>query len=204
MGNWLLFAEIYLGIGLVVCLIVVIAHQLGKRGESVFVRDALRAFDPRRKSFFYRALVDFIIPSLAFFLIWLIWPVAIRLKIKEIFTKKSASSSLRKRPEVKVFTLNKDELLREVSIEEVERTNFIQDPLEAVLNVPFGHCNARWVALRDSLQPNETLWEFESNRSELLGAELMYGYAVKVDERVDRFMTSGWKLSLDALGIKYE
>ena len=196
MSNWALFAEIYLGIGLVVCSTVVIVHWLGKRNQSSFVRDAMNAFDPRRNNFTYRVLVDFIIPTLVFFLIWLVWPFAIGLKLKETFTKKPAIEEARKRPEIKEFTLTNDELLREVSIEEVERTNFIQDPLEAVPNVPFGHCNARWVELRNSLLPNETLWEFETKRSELLGAELMWGYAVKVDERVDRFMTTGWKIKL--------
>ena len=93
------------------------------------------------------------------------------------------------------FALNDFELTRQVSIEEVERTNLIQDPMEAVPNIPFGHCNARWVVFKDSLQDNETLWEFESTRSELKGVQAMWGYAVKRDGRVDRFMTTGWKLN---------
>jgi len=192
----MLLAAIYLGIGLIVCSTILIAHLLGKRKESSFLRDAMDAFDPRRNNFFYRVFVDYLIPGFAFFLIWLVWPFAIWLKLRETFTKKSEISEARKRSEIKEFTLTNDELLREVSIEEVERTNFIHDPLEAVPNLPFGHCNARWVALRDSLEPNETLWEFESNRSVLAGVELMWGYAVKVDERVDRFMTTGWKIKL--------
>ena len=94
------------------------------------------------------------------------------------------------------FALNDFELTRQVSIEEVERTNLIQDPMEAVPNIPFGHCNARWVVFKDSLQDNETLWEFESTRSELKGVQAMWGYAVKRDGRVDRFMTTGWKLKI--------
>ena len=93
------------------------------------------------------------------------------------------------------FALNDFELTRQVSIEEVERTNLIQDPMEAVPNIPFGHCNARWVVFKDSLQGNETLWEFESTRSELKGVQAMWGYAVKRDGRVDRFMTTGWRLN---------
>ena len=93
------------------------------------------------------------------------------------------------------FALSDFELARQVTIEEVERTNLIQDPMEAVPNIPFGHCNARWVVFKDSLQENETLWEFESTRSELKGVQAMWGYAVKRDGRVDRFMTTGWKLN---------
>ena len=99
-------------------------------------------------------------------------------------------------PEELAFALSDFELLRQVSIKEVERTNLIQDPMEAVPNIPFGHCNARWVVFKDSLQDNETLWEFESTRSELKGVQAMWGYAVKRDGRVDRFMTTGWKLKI--------
>ena len=99
------------------------------------------------------------------------------------------------------FALNDFELTRQVSIEEVERTNLIQDPMEAVPNIPFGHCNARWVVFKHSLQGNETLWEFESTRSELKGVQAMWGYAVKRDGRVDRFMTTGWRLRLGAAGV---
>jgi len=49
---------------------------------------------------------------------------------------------------------------------------------------------------RDSLQANETLWEFESTRSELAGVQAMWGYAVRGEGKVDRFMTSGWKLKI--------
>ena len=161
-----------------------------------------------------------IVPTLAFFLVWLVWPVVFVLKFKDIFKKKSQAveaesdsdlilnrnrnrnsnpnSNSNSNPEdleELAFALNDFELTRQVSIEEVERTNLIQDPMEAVPNIPFGHCNARWVVFKDSLQDNETLWEFESTRSELKGVQAMWGYAVKRDGRVDRFMTTGWKLN---------
>ena len=218
MNNLELYAAIYFGLGLVVSLIVVAAHLASKRKESKFSRDIMKALNPRREAFLYRVLEDVIVPTLAFFLVWLVWPVVFVLKFKDIFKKKSqevvAESELDLIPnrnrnrnrnsnsnsnpedlEELVFALNDFELTRQVSIEEVERTNLIQDPMEAVPNIPFGHCNARWVVFKDSLQDNETLWEFESTRSELKGVQAMWGYAVKRDGRVDRFMTTGWRLN---------
>ena len=122
------------------------------------------------------------------------WPVVFILKIKDGFQKKSPAVKAEQEAEPPVFALNASELLRQVTVDEVERTNLIRDPLEAVPNIPFGHCNARWVLFRNSLQANETLWEFESTRSELAGVQAMWGYAVKREGKVDRFMTSGWKL----------
>ena len=218
MSNFERYAAIYFGLGLVVSLIVVAAHLANKRKESKFSRDIMKALNPKREAFLYRVLEDVIVPTLAFFLVWLVWPVVFVLKFKDIFKKKSQevvaesdsdlilnrnrnsnpNSNSNSNPEDLeeiAFALNDFELTRQVSIEEVERTNLIQDPMEAVPNIPFGHCNARWVVFKDSLQDNETLWEFESTRSELKGVQAMWGYAVKRDGRVDRFMTTGWKLN---------
>ena len=226
MSNFELYAAIYFGLGLVVSLIVVAAHLANKRKESKFSRDIMRALNPKREAFLYRVLEDVIVPTLAFFLVWLVWPVVFVLKFKDIFKKKSqevvaesdsdlipnrnrnrnrnrnSNSNSNSNPspnpedlEELAFALNEFELTRQVTIEEVERTNLIQDPMEAVPNIPFGHCNERWVVFKDSLQDNETLWEFESTRSELKGVQAMWGYAVKRDGRVDRFMTTGWKLN---------
>ena len=228
MSNLELYAAIYFGLGLVVSLIVVAAHLANKRKESKFSRDIMKALNPKREAFLYRVLEDVIVPTLAFFLVWLVWPVVFILKFNDIFKKRSqvveadsdsdlilnrnrnrnsssnsnSNSNSNSIPnpnpedlEELAFALNDFELTRQVSIEEVERTNLIQDPMEAVPNIPFGHCNARWVVFKDSLQDNETLWEFESTRSELKGVQAMWGYAVKRDGRVDRFMTSGWRLN---------
>ena len=230
MSNLELYAAIYFGLGLVVSLIVVAAHLANKRKESKFSRDIMKALNPKREAFLYRVLEDVIVPTLAFFLVWLVWPVVFILKFNDIFKKRSqvvetdsdsdlilnrnrnrnsssnsnSNSNSNSIPnpnpedlEELAFALNDFELTRQVSIEEVERTNLIQDPMEAVPNIPFGHCNARWVVFKDSLQGNETLWEFESTRSELKGVQAMWGYAVKRDGRVDRFMTTGWKLKIE-------
>ena len=219
MSSFQLYVAIYFGLGLVVSLIVVAAHLANKRKESKFARDIMKALNPKREAFLYRVLEDVIVPTLAFFLVWLVWPVVFILKFNDIFKKRSqavvAESELdltpnrnsnsnsnsnsnpdSDDPEELAFALNDFELTRQVTIEEVERTNLIQDPMEAVPNIPFGHCNARWAVFKDSLQDNETLWEFESTRSELKGVQAMWGYAVKRDGRVDRFMTSGWRLKI--------
>jgi len=194
MNDWQLYAVIYLGVGFMVCLFVVAAHLIGRRKKSKFVRDMMNAVNPRREAFLYRVLEDLVVPALAFFLVWLVWPVVFVLKIRDSLKKKALAAQAEQVAEPPAFALNDSELLRQVTVDEVERTNLIHDPLEAVPNIPFGHCNARWVLFRDSLQANETLWEFESTRSELAGVQAMWGYAVRGEGKVDRFMTSGWKL----------
>ena len=197
MSDWQLYAAIYLGVGFAVSMVAVVAHLLGTQKKSKFVRDMMKAVNPKREAFFYRVLEDLVVPALVFFLMWLVWPVVFVLKIKDSLQKRALAAQAvqaAQEAEPPAFALKDSELLRQVTVDEVERTNLIHDPLEAVPNIPFGHCNARWFFFRDSLQANETLWEFESTRSELAGVQAMWGYAVKREGKVDRFMTSGWKL----------
>lgn len=194
MNNWMLGVGIYFAIGLVVCLTVMISHWLSKRRESDFARDLLKTLNPRRTDFLSRVLDDFIFPVLAFCAIWLVWPLAIGLRIKEIIDKKKATTQIKAAKEEKVFVVQEAELNKQVTIAEVEQQNVIVDPMEAVPQVPFGYLNAKWVAFRDSLAPDETLWEYESSRTEVPDAQSVWGYAVKTDGKVDRFMTVGWKV----------
>lgn len=194
MNNWMLGVGIYFAIGLVVCLTVTISHWLSKRRESDFARDLLKTLNPRRTDFLYRVLDDFIFPVLAFCAIWLVWPLAIGLRIKEIIDKKKATTQIKADKEEKVFVVQEAELIKQVTIAEVEQQNIIVDPMEAVPQVPFGYLNARWISFRDSLAPHETLWEYASSRTEVPEMQSVWGYAVKTDGRVDRFMTVGWKV----------
>ena len=197
MLNWILYLKIYLAVGFVVCSAFIGTHLLVNRHKSTLLADMRRALLPTPTHFLSYFFYDFFIPIFTFVLVWVVWPISIGLKIKHMVFKKPAPLKRRRLVEVKEFILDEAELIREVTIEEVERTNFIHDPMEAVPNIPFGHLNARWLSLRDSIQPNETLWEFESKRSELKGVQSMWGYAVKADGRVDRFMTTGWKIHIE-------
>jgi hypothetical protein len=195
--NWVLYLEIYLTVGFVVCSAFIGTHLFVNRHKSTVFDYMRRSTNREWTHFLCDFFEDFFIPAVALALVWVVWPIPIGLKIKSMVFKKPPPLKPRRLVEVKEFILNEAELIREVTIEEVERTNFIHDPMEAVPNVPFGHSNALWLALRDSIQPNETLWEFESERSELKGVHSMWGYAIKGDGRVDRFMTTGWKIKIE-------
>ena len=92
MSNLELYAAIYFGLGLVVSLIVVAAHLANKRKESKFSRDIMKALNPKREAFLYRVLEDVIVPTRAFFLVWLVWPVVFVLKFKDILKKKAQAA----------------------------------------------------------------------------------------------------------------
>ena len=53
-------------------MVAVVAHLFGTRKKSKFVRDMMKAVNPRREAFFHRVLEDLVVPALAFFLMWLV------------------------------------------------------------------------------------------------------------------------------------
>ena len=56
MSDWQLYAAIYLGVGFAVRMVAVVAHLLGARKKSKFVRDMMNAVNPRREAFFIGCL----------------------------------------------------------------------------------------------------------------------------------------------------
>ena len=55
MNEWLLYLQIYFGVGLVVCLAVVTSHVWMKRRQASALTDALKSLNPSRQRFWYRA-----------------------------------------------------------------------------------------------------------------------------------------------------
>jgi hypothetical protein len=193
MKDWLLVLQIYFGVGFVVCLAVVISHLWMKRGQAGSLTDALKSLNPSRQRFWYRMLEDVVVPGLAFILVWLVWPVAIGFKFFEMYQKKDAEANSERLAKAKEFVLKEETLVREMTVAEIEQANRVMDPLGAAPNLPFGHLNAVWVEFRDGLGVGETLHLFESVGPNAFRKQMIWGYAVCKEGRVDRFMTAGWR-----------
>lgn len=54
-------------------------------------------------------------------------------------------------------------LKRKLSVEEAEAENLVADAYLGPVPIPFGWCNAEWVALLARMQPGDELWEFRSS-----------------------------------------
>ncbi|CAN1504690.1 hypothetical protein MCEGE14_00612 [Burkholderiaceae bacterium] len=194
MKDWLLVLQIYFGVGLVVCLAVVTSHLWMKHRQAGSLTDALKSLNPSRQRFWYRVLEDVVVPGLAFILVWLVWPVALVLKFFEMFKKKDAEANSERLAKAKEFVLTEEALIREMTVAEIEKANMVMDPLGAAPNLPFGYLNAVWIEFREGLGVGETLHLFESVGPNAFIKQLIWGYAVCKEGRVERFMTAGWRL----------
>ena len=83
------------------------------------------------------------------------------------------------------------ELVSRHTITEIESLNLIEDPLEAVPNVPFGHLNFAWEQFKQHLRDRDELWHYRTNcLFDSPYARSMMGYViVRNSEMGERFVT---------------
>lgn len=194
MSNWIVWFSWYYAAGIVVCGSIMAIHKLWPNPISKSNREWLDAINKTfgRK---FHVLDDLILPVFAFIFISLIWPFMLGLKIKDTFFKNTKLIPIRSKEDKKPFSLIEDELKAKCTVEQIEESNLIDDPMDAVPQVPFGHLYPKWVELKESLQPGEVLWRFETKRTEVKDCESMWGYAVKRDSQIDRFWVVGWRVN---------
>jgi len=163
----------YLGIGLVILVIVLVAKWIGDRRETI--DDAyLRDLRERRQPSWKEWLIDDVIGStIAGVLVIVAWPLVVVLWVKEKWFSGRASAS--ERP---VFEVRQEHLLERRSIEEIERLERVDDPLDAVPDLPFGHLHFAWLQFREKLEPGDEVWSFTAPWSEWGWCYTRSGYAI--------------------------
>jgi hypothetical protein len=80
-----------------------------------------------------------------------------------------------------IFAIKEQDLIEAMSILEVEEKEIIHDPLNAVLQVPFGHLNDKWEEFTAN-NTLSTLWSFKSEYKDYSGIAIKEGYAKLEDD----------------------
>lgn len=168
----------YLGLGAVVAVFVLVNDYLKKEPVSDSMCDVFETGYPERKKLSYRLLNNIVVPALIAVAIIAIWPITLYLHIQELFVKKDIITPpvFTEPPD---FTVEREHLQERLTVDEVEKREFVIDPLNAVPDVPFGHLNAAWYKFLESRCENTELWSFSALWSTTWGdTELRSGYAI--------------------------
>jgi hypothetical protein len=180
----------YLGIGVAVLAVVYGAHQLSKEKESESLRDLLEAVNPERKKLSYRILNNVVAPVLAAILVVAVWPVAVYMKVKEMFKKKDGTGI----EEEREFAVERQHLLERLTLQEVEKREMVTDPLKAVPVLPFGHLNGAWKQFLDGQPEGGELWSFSARWQTTWGRkELRSGYVIVQNGAPGAHFLTVWK-----------
>lgn len=89
-NSLIIFGAVYLGVGLVIGSAAFVENLLANRRNSFFALEVMAALNPKRDRLAYRILEDILVPTLAFILICLTWPLAIIIKLSCFKRDKSA------------------------------------------------------------------------------------------------------------------
>jgi len=117
-------------------------------------------------------LDNVVLPLLAMILILAGWPVVLLVVIKrKLFPYKPI-------PE-KIFSVAKPDLMRQMTVDEIEQHEHVSDPLGAAPNLPFGYLNAAWLQFKGNLMPQDLVWSFTAQWETSWGrGEIREGYVI--------------------------
>ena len=172
----MIYAYWYLALGIATLLFILRDKVLYPSKMRSFFRDQLTK---AKKNFSKQDFVDdVLIPLLTGTFVLVFWPIAVIMCVYWLITGQITLSSQINADEEKPFSVSKQHLIRKLSLEEIEGSEIITDPLGGVPNVPFGHLNKQWCQFKENHSADTELWSFDQKWKPRWGAEdIRSGYA---------------------------
>ena len=162
--------QVYLAVGIVTLVIsgcLALRECWRRRGDLEALISLLEDPDPRTQTFWYRVRARVLTPVLVALFLVVLWPVVPWMKFQD---RRHARGAAREEAE-RVFKVHQSHLRQRCSVEEVESREIVQDPLNAVPPVAFGHLNPMWARLKAQMQAGDELWTFKSRWQDDLGRQ---------------------------------
>jgi heme/copper-type cytochrome/quinol oxidase subunit 2 len=175
----------YLVVGVVYGLSVWILHKLRPRKNEL--NDTITAaMDKAREGQPFSFLEDILVPFLAILIIVTAWPVLIVMHIRD---KRRFERRLDDDGEEQ-FTVTAEDVLEQLTIQEIEQREMVMDPLHSVPDLPFGHLNPVWVKFKQSLNEQDAIYSFTKIWQPPLSLypEEVSGYVCVRDEQPEHFI----------------
>lgn len=175
----------YLVVGVVYGLSVWIMHKLRPRKNEL--HDTITAaLDKTREGQPFSFLEDILAPFLAILFVVTAWPILIIINIRD---KRRFERRLDDNGEEQ-FTVTAEDLLEQLTIQEIEQREMVTDPLQSVPELPFGHLNPVWVNFKDALSEGDAVYEFTKiwHPPLFFYRQEVSGYVCVRDEQPEHYM----------------
>lgn len=180
----------YLGISAGSMLLWIIYYKFIEEKSRQSSQGLVSTFQPTRKGILSRILNDVLGPTLLGLLVVPFWPVLFFFEMKSRFFGEASRSPLEE-PE---FAVTRNDLLTQLSVQEIEQLEMVFDPLGAAPNVPFGHLNAAWKKFCEGLEPIDSLWSFTAPWTSAWGSkDIRQGYVIVRGEEIGAHFITVWK-----------
>lgn len=150
-------------------------HHRDDRRDPESLASLMGDLYPERKKLWYRIRARLLAPVLTVIAMVLFWPAAWWMRCAELLNERRLA---REREEA-IFKVKPQHLVERLTVDEIEARELVQDPLNAVPKVPFGHLNAVWTQVKSAMQPGDELWSFTATWPGEFGSpELRKGYVL--------------------------
>lgn len=182
------YLVVYLALG---AFVLIALHATGRsaRGDTRPLRvPALAHPSPQdqgpRSNRLEQVLRGMLLPPVAAILGWIVWPALIVCTVRH-----EIAQAMREQGDA--FAVTRADLVRPMTVAEIERLERVADPLGAAPPVPFGFRNTQWLDFIADLQPSDTIWSFHAQRSDGLHQVVREGYVLLLGRTVGpHFLTS--------------
>ncbi len=165
----------YLAIGVVVILVVFISAWLSDGLEWPKLDPEIEWAD---LDWWGKLKMSAVLPLLVIFVITA-WPVALYAKAQDILASRKAKADKEADEEARKFSITKADLVRQMTVEEIEQQERVTDPMDAVPDLPFGYLNAAWSQFKGNLVADDLIWAFSAQYNhEWGGGQIREGYVI--------------------------
>ena len=131
-----------------------------------------------------------VLPVIAGAAIIAAWPIAIAFASYFYQRKKSAEASSNPH-ESEDFTVEPSDLIARLTIAQIEETELVYDPLQAVPRLPFGHMNCAWIDFKRQIKAADEIWSFRARWGNYRHpTAVRFGYASKRQGTVVTFFVA--------------
>ena len=170
--------QVYLALGVLTLAVVGGAHLWHQRHDRRYpnaLTSLMEDLHPERKKLWYRVRARLLAPVLTVIAMVLFWPVAWWMRCAELLNERRVA----RQREEEIFKVKPQHLLERLTVDEIEAREMVQDPLNAVPKLAFGHLNGVWSQLKSAMQPGDELWSFTATSPGSFGSpELRKGYVL--------------------------
>ena len=180
----------HLLVGVFVMMGALVLNRLTESSENRKTRQILYELNfsgPDRHKFSTRVL-KIIVPILGSTFAIITWPYWLYMRaLEEIQTSNQSLDN----QEEKTFTVNVTDLVKCMSVAEIEEIERVSDPMGAVPDVAFGFLNPMWEKFKAGFESDDEIWTYKARWKNDWQNEKRFGYALLRGEGVvDQLMTN--------------
>lgn len=176
----MIYLSLYLVMGVAVRIVFLVLDKIKSNETSIPLLNGMS--------------IDEFFPERNILLQWIVaiilWPALLLIEVNDAIAMKARLSS-KSEPvsEEEVFNITRDDLIQQMSVQEIEDQERIVDPLKAVPEVPFGHLNSAWLKFKENLEPDDLIFTFSADWSMwIYKKEKRGGYVILRGENIGPYL----------------